>query len=810
LYQKVQFGSTDDLDEIGDRTEETAKEEKDSKPEGEEKDTSNEDDKKSYTNTVNSKEFREYLKKKGLLLFPVKPSNGVSQTSNGNLNQPLTKIIEKPNEMDQNDKKKNGVFSRLSSIFSKNKTTPKNNDLRASFGNRKDENRGSSIKRVILDRNDDNRSILANNEFLTSHNFSRRDRDDDEDKKSSISSVLTAAADDESVFDTPVVLRRNHDNKIPMYRNIDLTRSKLYQPKPQPQPRKPSNPPSFDNISQLSDDVIKPRVCRPGSINRGQPVQKSQIKPPVPLRRSSERQSLPVTRIDRRRVSHENQQSFSNTPPKLQNSYSDKAKFTSTPNEKDNSLKSPEVSPVKEGEIDPFTYAKIHEIKKKTDEVLLNKSLSFDNQQQQRLNNQNFIRNSSQRSSVDNYGNKSRSSLRVNENYRQPPMPQQPPRSQSVLDNMTCYKNSLYGEVVYRQPDGHNVNVIMRRPDSSTLDRKQIMQKIYEYYRKSVNNTPVPFQDQINLQKKTQSTDTSPISYVSENTMRATLPNKVPPNKLNEFSNWQNYSNGNGSAYSSVDRKNNLYAKPNKKILQPSRKPAISESDSEDVFIKDNNVRYVVVNSDKLTPHDVLRYQNQRNNNDRIYDVVYGSGQPNSGLYGYVKPKQMQQGRPTSAMDYASPISTRNRLQQQMTNGRQTPLILHQSSLPRHLPNQMDIIYNNQIYRPISAIPTKPQQQQQPRRPTYNDYQQAHYGMKKRDLMTPESETGSEANGEVHRIMQNRYYGELDFLFMVDVAPYAIFNGGMRGWSKESKFGTESNFGTKKNVRSKFQFLFLF
>ena len=729
-----------------------------------------EEEKKSYTGTVNSSEFREYLKKKGLFILPVK-ANGVNSSlckeKPAILKKPLNEdnrklslIEEKPVEMDQADKKKT-VFRRLSSIFTKSKTTPKANGSvpRLSFTEKNEDNRNPAAKRVVLERSSvpasTNQAILANNEFFTSHNFLRnkqtekisRENDDDEDKKSSISSVLTAAADDDNVFETPVAIRKARPDTS-QYRNIDMNRSKLYQTVN----KKPTtHPPSFDNLSQqLGDDVIKPKVYRPSLLNRSQPVAKSQIKPPVPLRRSSERQSLPMTRIDRQNVQARsrfiNERSVDETPTKMSEI---KMNSSSTPNEKEKSSMSPGVSPIssKNSELDPFTFAKIHEIKKKTDAVLMNKTMNLENSQP-KLNNQNFLRNSEQRSTISEmYRKPYATSLSARNDdsygsYRQQAIPQQPPRSQSVLDNMTCFQNSLYGEVTYRQTNGDNVNVIMRRPESSTMDKRQVMQKIYEYYRKSVNNTPVSFHESNNLQVKSQSTDTSP-SYASVNTStRSTFPKEI---KQNGTYIWPKLVEG------QVPQKN-YNSMPRNENLQQSRKPIISD------FAKDN-VRYLPSNE---VPAHRRNSTKVDNDNNRIYDVVYGStayaGNVNQGSLKYQKnPTQLP--RPSSAMDRPEAIYARNLRQMSLNSGRTTPLVLHPPSAPRHLPNQMDIIYNNQIYRPISALQQRTISTQRVRNDDKVDYSRSYLYqsplMRNRNLITPDSE-GSEI-GEVGRIMQNRY-----------------------------------------------------
>jgi hypothetical protein len=591
----------------------------------------------------------------------------------------------------------------------------------------------------------------------------------------------------------------------------------------------------MNNGTRENDDIIKPRVQRPSNISRTQPVNKSLIKPPVPLRRTIERQSMPIMRSGERYKHNSMEQnrtvtSSSDNERTPNNSYINGTidKVTSTPTNDENikvTLKSPKMSPIvnqqapqqqrKPSEIDPITFAKIHEIKKKTDEVLLNKTNQLysrpadmkilqNNLRQQQQQPQNFVRNSPQRATItDVYQNKNSKRDDCGNEFmalRQSTMNSQhlnsqPQRSQSVLDNMTLNKNSLYGEVTYRRPDGSNVNVLMRRPESSTMDRNQIMQKIYEYYRKSVNNTPVSFTEnsQKNLQYKTQSTDTSPVSYASVNTMRSTLP-KIPQNQILQLA--QTSTPRSSSYYSdySIDRKGYFYNRPSSvsttNSMKSARNQTISESDS--VFLPPTSsssngeneggqqqqpTHYVVVNSEKLRPFDVLKMQQYNNNNntakdhrralyvepERIYDVVYGAPSASStlssrkenasenvsGTYGNItnnktidRSQKIIQ-RPASALGGSTaPYQQQNR---HMANGRMTPLILQTT--------QGDIIYNNQIYRPISTIPRQqhPQQQQPSQnQPIYSS------PMRRRQNSNNNYESDSEA-GEIQSIMQRKY-----------------------------------------------------
>lgn len=665
-FKRLQFGSTDDLEEIVDKEETSITVEE--QPANDEVGTIKTEEKKSYTNTVNSEEFRQYLKKKGLVLFPIKSNNNIGSTSNGSAkNTNILRQIDETDmsEMDDRSRKKS-VLSRLSSIFtsSKGKTTPKTNEpsSRLSYANKSDNNLGLNIKRVILERNNsDNRSVSANSEFMQhfisidnkKHRNSTDDRSDD--NKSSISSVLTAAADDDEDVNTPIVVRRNNVQNgglNSLYKNIDVSKSKLYQSKVKQNAEPHSNFMNNGNSVKENEDIIKPKVQRPQPNNSSlrQNSIKSLIKPPVPLRRSTERQSMPAMRSGERYKPVAIERKTENyLIPKTPNGSTlpsnDKIKNTSTPSDDKAKMKSPTISPIsasqKPSEIDPITFAKIHEIKKKTDEVLLNKSSQLyvrpeDIKLQNNLRlhtSQNFARNSPQRSTITEvYQN--RLETNASNTLRQQPsqlprddygyansllagarrsQPQYPPRSQSVLDNMTSKKYSLYDEVKYRRPDGSNVNVMMRviRPESATIDRNHVMQKIYEYYRKSVNNTPVPFHEQ---QRNTQSMDISPVSYASVNTMRS----------------MKNSQNGFivplRNADYSIDRKGNYFytSRPTTATMSStksdvSRNHTISESDS--VFLPENegggrnqiknDTHFVVVNGEKLRPIDVLKMQQQ-------------------------------------------------------------------------------------------------------------------------------------------------------------------------------------------------------
>jgi hypothetical protein len=235
----------------------------------------------------------------------------------------------------------------------------------------------------------------------------------------------------------------------------------------------------------------------------------------------------------------------------------------------------------------------------------------------------------------------------------------------------------------------------------------------------------VPFNEQHkNLHYKTQSTDTSPVSYASVNTMRSTLP-KIPqgfavhPIRTSAQSQYSDYS---------IDRKGYFYSRPSSISTTPSGKSStdanarnhtISESDS--VFLPSENESVSTNGQLRPTLNGRRAAAALYCEPERIYDVVYSAGNSTvssrkasasenisgNNMYGSVRQHQ----RPSSAMA-GSMIYQQN---PRHLNGRMTPLILQNPQMS--VARQGDIIINNQIYRPISTVRQQPQQlipQQQP------------------------------------------------------------------------------------------------
>lgn len=905
------FGSQDDLDDISDLTidEPAFKDEIIKNGSVKEKPKTIEvpevpEENKGYTNTVNSKEFREYLKRKGLLLFPAK-ANGITppipsvrnNINNINLNdkrnsESYPNSIEMSEIEDRTSDRKKSVFSRLSSIFSKGKTTPKESPVaKNSYLRRNDDSKNNAIKRVVLERSSfqgdfKRSSISANDEFTRFNNRDYERRPSEEDKSSSISSVLSAIMDMDYVDMSPnhkngnEPLRQNYvdmtsklvpEKKVSVYRNIDINQSKIFQAKAKQNfmnANNLENPIAFESNSNLGNDVIKPKVQRPISANSftSDKSLTAKTKPPVPIRRSSERNSMPVQaqklyqekannnlftneqlhltqkykpalpertyRIndksvgDISRMSSNSSFGYNRTPNTSKNQLNEIQ--SSTPNNDKIQLKSPELSPIIQSNASlaalnrvnssqpPKNIEQQYTIVKKRPEpgpqtfvqnnverprkYLVNgfdtpKSNNYENSA-----NGGFVRNSPQRNTIsDMYGNryvqisKPHQQLsfpnqnngqyqRIVRSDMKPKQQAQPQRSQSVLDGVISSRSDpLYGEVNYR-----NQQVTMRRPESATLDKKQIMQKIYEYYRKSVNNTPVLFQDN-NLHVKSPSTDTSPVSYASVSASRvsSTLP-KMPQRFDNQSYYTPQQKRGSMQQNGNLNENyENLYAPTSHRSVP--RNHTISESDS--VFLPDNEARrFLVLDSKRITPAEVMKLQQQaphhqnKNNYDskRIYDRVYSPSMMShhNNVYGQIKAPatqiqssqnpQSQYYRPASAMGYFQPEHQSTIV---MQNGRTTPLIL-QSIPTQNYANKNGVVYHN-VYRPLSAnssnhpngtMTPQPQRTGLQSRPNRYDYPK-HIPRQRNDRNPKfiyESESGSEA-GEIQRIMQHRITGE--FLF---------------------------------------------
>jgi hypothetical protein len=267
--------------------------------------------------------------------------------------------------------------------------------------------------------------------------------------------------------------------------------------------------------------------------------------------------------------------------------------------------------------------------------------------------------------------------------------------------------------------------------------------------------------------------------------MRSTLPKNIMQQQQQQQNVGYVHTPRASSHYSdySIDRKGYYYTRPSTvsstNSMKSTRNQTISESDS--VFLPPSSnggesdgvqPHYVVVNSEKLRPVDVLKMQQYNSQQqkraglysepERIYDVVYSStassrknsASENGSGYGNInlnrdrsqQVKLLQ--RPASAM--SSPMVYQNN--RPAVNGRMTPLVLH----PQYAPRQGDIIINNQLYRPISEIPTTNTSpaMKQPVQPIYSTPLRKRQTAINNHHNTYESD--SEA-GEIQSIMQKKY-----------------------------------------------------
>lgn len=511
-----------------------------------------------------------------------------------------------------------------------------------------------------------------------------------------------------------------------------------------------------------------------------------------------------------------------------------------TPMTKDRRIISPVASQPKEKtpEIDPYLYVKLHELKRKTDDELLNKasqntsvfpkaiygkavngrtSVPLQNMREniyeqrppipmQPLTNDNFVRNSPQRSTVMGVVRQKLSQ----EEYQRQTMSgnygyvngnvvtnsqSQPMRSQSVLDGVTG--SPMYGSMRYRMSN-NSTPVQLRK--GGTLDRKHILNQIYEFYRRSVNNTPNKMSEE-QLYSRPNSVknglNVSPNSYASVRVHQ-------PPPELRQRSQsvQQQPIYGNRNAINAA-----IYAQARSisqtvaNVQTPEQRQRMSvTSDNDSVFLppatpnvyksvssnnKDPRKNYVILEGEQITPWDVLKYRSVPNTpqRDQIYSTprmstMNGNRQE---IYGKVYdattnappqpklPQQHPQRRPASVTPYNGqptyqPSQANGRVRLGV-DGRSTPLILSSVASQQHQQSPMKPTYVEPMYRPIQLsrrpMPQSPlvMQQHPYNRNSTSGSQEL---MKDKGLRLPvpyESDTGSEA-GEIQRILYNRQNGE--------------------------------------------------
>lgn len=515
---------------------------------------------------------------------------------------------------------------------------------------------------------------------------------------------------------------------------------------------------------------------------------------------------------------------------------------TATPMTKDKRVISPVISKNdKRPDIDPYLYVKLHELKRKTDEELFNKAVhssmfpkSIDPkimngrtsvplpnareniyeirpapqmaQQSPQQVNENFIRNSPQRNTFTgvirqknvperqvnstNYGH-------MNGNVMSPNL--QPPRSQSVLDCMTG--SPMYGSVRYRT-SSNSTPIQLRK--GGTLDRKQILDQIYMFYRRSVNNTPTNISQEDQLYSRPQSmksVNLSPNSYASVRVHQ-------PPPEVRERSQsvqqqplYSNRNAINAAIYAqarsisqqatingNTDPRKSIRtstASDNDSVFLPPRTPTYKTVPKQDP-LNSNRKNFVIMESEQVTPYDVIRYRsvpntpqnygkiNENNKNEiyaKTYDQTYATVQskyPNQQQVNGRPPFRPSSVTPNHGQPIATyqPSTMSGRVRLGM-DGRSTPLVLSSVSSQQMHQSPVKPMYVEPMYRPIVLPPQRRAIQQQHQvvmhqQQQYNNNRGSQELMKDKNLRLPvpyESDTGSEA-GEVQRILYNRQNGK--------------------------------------------------
>ncbi|XP_063696322.1 uncharacterized protein LOC134827553 isoform X5 [Culicoides brevitarsis] len=471
-----------------------------------------------------------------------------------------------------------------------------------------------------------------------------------------------------------------------------------------------------------------------------------------------------------------------------------------TPMTKDRRVISPVAAKEKTPEIDPFLYVKLAELKKKTDEELLNKASQNNSvfpktiygpksaqrapeniyQQPVSLPNGNFVRNSPQRSTVTGVVRAQNGPLKdeprlnsgnygyVNGNVAQ----NQPARSQSVLDGMTG--SPMYGSMRYRMSN-NSTPVQLRK--GGTLDRKHILNQIYEFYRRSVNNTPTSKMSEEQLYSRPNS-----VKNVSPNSYASVRVHQAPPEVRQRAQSVQQqpiYGNRNainaaiyaqarsisqsvptGNAQQATQQRISSATSDNDSVFLPPQPPTAYKS-----LQKAPQQPFVIRESEQITPWDVLKYRSVPNTPQR--EQIYATPHKNQPIYGKVydtnAPKMQR--RPASVTPYngqpAYQPSQPNGRVRLGIDGRSTPLILSSNTQQQQQQQSpMKSAYVEPMYRPIQmnrrAVPQSPLVMQQNHAYNRNSATGSQEFNKNLRLSVPyESDTGSEA-GEIQRILYNR------------------------------------------------------
>ncbi|XP_055389189.1 uncharacterized protein LOC129618456 isoform X4 [Condylostylus longicornis] len=299
---------------------------------------------KSFTNTVNSKEFQEYLDRKGLQLTPQRQilinSSKVINTDSTPTNIPKLELSEKKSsnkipilettEMDQKKQKKQSVLQRIKSsgfFSSKRKTTPKEPvPTPVSYPKENGHKTSLNNKRVILERQSfhgsSGNSLNSSNEFKKHIERSRKSYAAGDDRSSSISSALTNAeefpediqANDSNLRQPAFNKEQQHRGPRSSSRSSDPGTVQINSGSSSKQQRSRStsrerlqnfhsSKSQHEARENLGNSLVKPKVQRPSlpiSSLKPLPIKsldRNEKQSATPLKRSLERQSMVQKRV---------------------------------------------------------------------------------------------------------------------------------------------------------------------------------------------------------------------------------------------------------------------------------------------------------------------------------------------------------------------------------------------------------------------------------------------------------------------------------------------------------------------------------
>lgn len=805
----------------------------------------------TFTNTIKSKEFQEYLEKKGLTLIPKKIPNGAQNMYAKPQHSTIKQISFKAEPerihfstgQDTTDNvdgnRKPSVFQRLlaNSIFaSRRKTTPKEQqpNPKSVYDSNKPNNyqeNGSikPIKRVVLERQSFHGRPKTGNllspaealELKQQMERSRKSYASGDNLSLSISSALTDAENNENNGSTDNPSKSPNPTLTPGLRRKDLQTKTIAKPPRRTLSRERVNKHDNNPKSILSE--------RPTTVNNNLYTlpRESTQKNDTNFRRSLERQSMIPKRtaqvpdrqqvfprsssMDRNEILRRNaarvQQQRSNSvtgdtllaPAPITTRTKENLKETTFPVNEGPTMTS---TPIRDGQINRLTdtktispissipkkasqlgvyvdqqeWEKLRAIKEQTDRELyfrvMQQQQKLQQQQQQQqnaagstqsadkgleniyehlpggsqvrlvpANDGSFTRGSPQRNTFSGVIRSNNRQVKIIDGKpitgaetlaRLPAAQTNPVRCQSVLDGMTQGQaNSKRG---YESETPETPVVLRRKQDEpgqttrrigGLLTREEILQKIKEFCRKSLNKTPTnPPNPPLQSIYEKQTTDLSPVSYVSVETHQrpASRMYAAPqvPQRMHSLPTTAagghfvpiaqeivTDPNTNSPIYAHVVKRGSLQSNPSELYEIPQRTLVATgpvgttqylvrrEPELKPVYIRQGTLQrpesafspaaatqYILVEGDKLQPAQILTAYPQ--------NELYAQPQ-------YIRPHQLQN-MPGTAYGY---ITVREPVMQQQTvqlqpvqqqpqqhqiirprlhDGRSTPLILDRSS----------------------------------------------------------------------------------------------------------------------------------